>query len=127
MATIARTRLLSPGGASVLARDGGHTKTWRGFFDEIARELSRRILIVETGVDPPSISAGGAAKIVLTLTGTTLSRGSFAIASFDALHEDVSISAAVTATDKITVTLSNNSAGAIDMAAGTLRIRLEVP
>lgn len=127
MATIVRTQLLSPGGATVAARDGAHTRVWRGFFEDIARELSRRIVIVELSVDPPNIGAGGVAKIVLTMTGGKFDRGSFAVASFTALHEDVSISAAVTDTDKVTVTLRNNSAGAIDMASGTLRIRLEVP
>lgn len=127
MATITRTKLLSPGGATVIARDGAHTKVWRGFFEDVARELSRRIVIVAPSIDPPSIGAGGSVKVVLTITGGRLDRGSFATASFTTLHEDVSIAAAVTDTDKVTVTFRNNSASAIDMASGTLRVRLETP
>lgn len=127
MATVTRTKILAPSGARVVAQDGGHTKSWRSFYDDVARELSRRIVVVEAAVDPPNIPAGDSAKVTLTLTGAGLTRSMFAVASFDALNSDVTINAAVTADDVVTVTLVNRSASPIDMGSGTLRVRLEVP
>lgn len=71
--------------------------------------------------DPPSIAAAASTTTTVTVTGATL--GDFAEASFSLALGGLTISAAVTATNTVTVTLFNPTAGAIDLASGVLRAR----
>ena len=56
----------------------------------------------------------------ITVTGASL--GDFAVASFSLDVQDIELSAQVTAANTVTVTLSNNTGGAIDLGSGTITV-----
>lgn len=68
--------------------------------------------------DPPSIAAGAAASTTVTVTGALL--GQQAAAAFSLDLAGLYLTASVTAADTVTATLVNPTAGAIDLASGTL-------
>lgn len=68
--------------------------------------------------DPGSIAVGGHEEKEVTVTGAVL--GDFAIASFSLDLANLDINAAVSEADTVTVTLTNDSAGAVDLAEGTV-------
>lgn len=72
--------------------------------------------------DPGSIADGDEEAKEVTVTGAAL--GDFAVASFSLDVADLALSASVTAADTVTVVLSNNTGGAIDLASGTIRVRV---
>lgn len=74
--------------------------------------------------DWASVADGTFATTTVTVTGAAL--GDFALASMDAaLTAGTWLSAFVSATDTVTVTLHNESGGAVDMASGTLAVRVQ--
>ncbi len=73
--------------------------------------------------DPASISAGSSVSTVVTVTGAAL--GDFAQASFSLDITGCLIHAFVSATNTVTVVLQNITGGSINLASGTLRIRVE--
>lgn len=72
--------------------------------------------------DPPSIAAGGQTSTTVPVTGAIVGR--FAVASFSLDTLLVELAAAVTAADTVTVLFKNGTAGAIDLASGTLAVRV---
>ena len=59
----------------------------------------------------------------MTVTGAAL--GDFARASVSGDLQGVTLTAWVSAADTVSVRFQNGAAGAIDLASGTLRVRLE--
>lgn len=74
--------------------------------------------------DPPDILDGDEAALAVTVTNAKL--GWIAMASFSLDIGGLTISAAVTAANTVTVTLSNNTGGSVNLASGTLRV-LTIP
>lgn len=72
--------------------------------------------------DPASIADGDEEAKEVTVTGAVLT--DFAIASFSLDVEDLVLDAEVTAANKVTCVLANNTGGAIDLGEGTLYIKL---
>lgn len=72
--------------------------------------------------DPPSIAAGATATTTVTVTGAAL--GDFADASFSLTLAGLAMTAYVSATNTVTAVLFNPTAGAIDLASGTIRARV---
>lgn len=72
--------------------------------------------------DPGSIADGEMEATDITVTGAVL--GDFVLASFSADIEDLVISAAVTAADTVTAVLANTTGGAVDLASGTVAVRV---
>jgi len=72
--------------------------------------------------DPGSIADGDEEAKEVDVVGAEL--GDFALASFSKDVADLVLNAQVTATDKVTCVLANNTGGAIDLASGTLYIRV---
>jgi hypothetical protein len=72
--------------------------------------------------NPGSISIGAMEAQEVAVTGAAL--GDIAEASFSLDIVDLNISAAVTATDIVTVVLANNTAGAINLGSGTVKVRV---
>lgn len=72
--------------------------------------------------DPGSIADGNEEAKEVDVVGAEL--GDFALASFSKDVADLVLNAQVTATDKVTCVLANNTGGAIDLASGTLYIRV---
>jgi hypothetical protein len=83
----------------------------------------QRVRVFIASVDWPSIPAGGTTTATVAAEGVR--PGDFCIASNDPTHADLVLSAQVTANDTITVRAVNHGAGAVDLAAGTLRVRVE--
>jgi hypothetical protein len=69
-----------------------------------------------------SIADGDEAAEEVTVTGAAL--GDFAVASMSIDVTDLIITASVTAADTVTVMLSNNTGGSIDLGSGTLYVRV---
>ncbi|MCX7685312.1 MAG: phage tail fiber protein [Acetobacteraceae bacterium] len=80
-----------------------------------------RELKAEAAWDPPSIAAGGSAQLNVPLPGVR--PGDFTQASFSLSTSGVVFLANVGAQDVVTVTAWNRSGTAIDLAAGTVRVR----
>ena len=70
--------------------------------------------------NPGSIAVGGMEATDVTVTGAAL--GDFAVASFSLDVQDLTLSAAVTATNTVTVVLANNTTAAVNLASGTLAV-----
>lgn len=81
-----------------------------------------RELRAEAAWDPPSIAAGGSAQINLALDGAR--PGDFAQAAFTLSTSGVVFLAQIGAQDLVTVTAWNRSGGAVDLGAGTVRVRV---
>lgn len=73
-------------------------------------------------VDPASIADGDEVAGEITVTGAAL--GDFVLASFSLDVADLVVAAAVTAANTVTYSILNNTGGAIDLASGTLRVRV---
>ena len=72
--------------------------------------------------NPGSIPDGDEEVKEVTVTGAVL--GDFVIASFSLDVADLTLTACVTAADTVTAQLCNNTGGAIDLASGTIRVRV---
>ena len=95
---------------------------WQGWFDMVGKRISA-VRIVDTAYDPPNIAAGATLTVNVTVSG--VSPGDFAEASFETGDASIRVLADVTAANTVSVTFWNTSGGAIDLAAGTLRVRVE--
>lgn len=76
---------------------------------------------VDGAYDPPNIGAGGLLQVNIGAPGARL--GDFAVASHSAAGSGIALMARVSAANQVTVTFLNATGGAIDLAAGTLRVR----
>jgi hypothetical protein len=72
--------------------------------------------------DPGNIADGDEEAVDITCDDAEL--GDFAIASFSLDVADLVLDAQVTAADTVTCVLANNTGGAIDLASGTVRVRV---
>jgi hypothetical protein len=82
-----------------------------------ARELK-----AQADWDPPSIAAGGTAQLNVTLNGAR--PGDFAQAAYSLATSGVVFLAQIGAQDVVTVTAWNRTGAAVDLNAGTVRVRL---
>lgn len=72
--------------------------------------------------DPGSISDGDEVATTVTVNGASL--GHIVLVSFDVDVADLALTADVTSSDTVTVVLHNSTGGTLDLASGTLRIRV---
>lgn len=92
------------------------TSAWMNVADAF---IYQRFLVGTATYNPPNLGGGsGYTSTTVTVTGAAL--GDFAIASFSLSLQGLQITASVTATDTVTVTLHNETGGALDIASGTL-------
>lgn len=76
--------------------------------------------------DPGSIADGAVTSTTIVVPGATTSGADFCQAAHSsALPAGAFLVASVTAADTVTVTLVNHSGSALDLATGTLRVRVE--
>ena len=97
----------------------------RNIQDDLANVVQTsdsNVLDGNTTWDPGSIADGDEEAQAVTVTGAVL--GDFALASFSLDITDLTITAAVTASNTVTVVLANNTGGAIDLASGTVYARV---
>ncbi len=85
--------------------------------------LAPRIIDASITYDPPSLAAGDGVTTSVTVTGAAL--GDFARASFSLGLQGITLTAWVSAADTVSARFQNGTAGAIDLASGTLRVRVE--
>lgn len=112
-----------PGKSLVANRDGTMSLGWLTWFGALSAWV-QRVRVIPVAVDVPSIAAGSSWWGDVTVAGAAL--GDFAWASIDPGHPDLSVVAAdVRAADTVRVRIQNYGASPVDLAAGTLRIRLE--
>lgn len=81
-----------------------------------------RYLEASATYDPGSLADGAGATTTVTCTGAVL--GDFAIASFSLDLQGITVTAYVSATDTVSVRFQNESGGVLDLASGTLRVRV---
>ena len=72
--------------------------------------------------DPPSIASGAAVTTTVTLAGAAV--GDIVQAAFSQYNADIEISAVVSAANTVTVKFKNTGAAAVDLASGTLTVKL---
>ena len=82
-----------------------------------------RLLQASVTYDPPSLAAGAGVTTSVTVTGAAL--GDFARASLSLDLQGITLAAWVSAADTVSVRLQNGTAGAVDLASGTLQVRVE--
>ncbi len=105
----------------VVGADRQVSLIWQRWFNFVAQRLG----VVSEGnftYDPPAIAAGGSASASVSFPGAR--PGNFAWAAHTQVVAGIIISATAT-TDSVTVTFNNVTGAPIDMASGTLRIRVE--
>jgi hypothetical protein len=85
--------------------------------------LAPRLLEASTTYDPPSLAAGEGVTTSLAVNGATL--GDYARASFSLELQGIALTAWVSAVDTVSVRFQNGTAGTVDLASGTLRVRVE--
>lgn len=90
-------------------------------FDNLAR-IVNSYLVGSTAWDPGSIADGDEEAKEVTVTGAAL--GDFVLASFSLDVADLVLNAQVTSANVVTAILSNNTGIPIDLASGTLYIRV---
>jgi len=73
--------------------------------------------------DPPSLADGAGITTTVTCTGAAL--GGFARASFSLDLQGITLTADVSATNTVAVRFQNESGGTLDLASGTLKVRVD--
>lgn len=111
-----------PTKAKIAAADGLMGQQWLIWLGALAVWVQRVRVHVFT-VDVPSVPSSGGWWAQFATPGAV--PGDFAIASLDPGDLDLAVSAQVTAANETTVWVRNWGAGAIDLAAGFIRIRIE--
>lgn len=76
----------------------------------------------EATFDAASMLDGNEEAVDVTVPGAVL--GDFVFVSIDVDVLDLELSAQVTAANTVTVSLSNNTGGTIDLGSGTLRVKV---
>jgi hypothetical protein len=105
----------------LLQRDGTVAVGWLSWLNAVARLA--KILTADSPFDVPSIPAGGTQAVTMPCRGAR--PGDFAQASYVPGNVDVALLAQVVNDDEVALTFWNTTAGAIDLAAGTIRVRVE--
>lgn len=72
--------------------------------------------------DPPNLAAGIGATTTITITGAVV--GDYVVVSFSNDLQGIVLTGYVSAVDTVSVRFQNSTAGAIDLASGTLRARI---
>ena len=111
-----------PNKSAVTARDGTMSLSWLAWFGVLTSWV-QRVRVYSATYDWPSIPSGGDAYVQVSASGAE--PGDFAVASIDPADRDIAVTAQVTADDTVTVWARNLSGGAIDLASGTVRVRVE--
>jgi len=91
--------------------------------EEYFAQLPRPYLRATETKDWGSIADGDEEAEEITVTGAA--PGDFARASFSLDVQDLELSAQVTAANTVTVTLSNNTGGGIDLGSGTITVHVD--
>ena len=94
----------------------------RSWCQKLQQKLLEDDLTGSVTWNPGSIGDGNEEAQEVTVTGAVL--GDYAVASFSLDVSDLILDAQVTAADTVTCILANNTGGAVDLASGTLYVRV---
>lgn len=92
------------------------------YLERLRRRVGRELPLFYQGsatFDPPNLAAGAGTTTTVTAAGAIL--GDLAFASFSLDLQGITVTAYVSAADTVSVRFQNQTAGAIDLASGTLR------
>lgn len=117
--------------ANILNRDGANLTLTAGqiaVYKRIAPGVYRQVDAVDrlTGsatYDPPSLADGAGTTTTVACNGAVL--GDLARASFSLDLQGITVTAWVSASGVVSVRFQNESGGVLDLASGTLRVRVE--
>jgi hypothetical protein len=84
--------------------------------------LAAAVLNASATNDFGNILDGDQESVDITVTGAVL--GDFVLASLGVDVADLQVTAAITAADTATVTVSNSTGGAVDLASTTVKVRV---
>lgn len=79
-------------------------------------------LSASTTYDPPNLVDAAGVTTTVTVAGAAL--GDFAIASFNKDLQGITVTAYVSAANTVSVSFQNESGGAVDLASGTLAVKI---
>jgi hypothetical protein len=108
----------APTKSPVLDRLGLLSLPWLTWIGALVNWVQRQ-RVYAYAVDVPSIPSGGGWWGQFSVEAV---EGDFAVASLEPADRDIAVSAQVTAPNVVTVWARNWGAGAVDLAAGTLRV-----
>lgn len=91
----------------------------------LATTIVRGAVIQGSEVWNPASIANGAKEVFSMTSVTGAAVGDFVMASFSNALQGMSLTAEVSATNTVAATLMNNTGGALDLASGTLTVRVE--
>lgn len=111
-----------PNKNNIAEKDSTVTLPWAQWFGIVAMWM-QRVRVISVDIDWPSIPAGAYRYAEVTIPGVRI--GDFAAASTEPGDRDIGLVATVTADNTVTVWAMNFGPGAVDLAAGTLRVRVE--
>jgi len=72
--------------------------------------------------NPASVATGAETSTTVTVAGAAL--GNYVQASFSLDLQALTLTGYISATNTVTVVLANNTAGAVDLGSGTLKVRV---
>ncbi len=101
--------------AATLAQWGWNSSAWA--------VVAPQLLEASVSYDPPSLAVGAGVTTNVNVAGAAL--GDFARASFSLDLQGSTLTAWMSAANTVSVRFQNGTAGAIDLASGTLRVRVE--
>jgi hypothetical protein len=93
-------------------------KQWRALVSSLLGGLPSSRIIGTAIYDPPNLAANATTTTTVTVTGATLGQSASAWFSLDT--QGIWLQANVSAADTVRVSLWNATAGAINLASGTL-------
>ena len=111
-----------PAKGKLVDREGDITAAWLIWCNNIATRVSR-VTVATADVDPPSIASGDTHQATVTVPGVRA--GQFVQASFVPGDTGVGVSAQCVTDGQVVVTFRNFTGGAIDLPAGTIRLRID--
>lgn len=111
-----------PTKAALVDRERDITGQWQDWTDRVSRRLSV-VTVATFDVDPPSVAAGGFQQVTANVPGVRA--GQFVQASFTPGNASVLVHGESVTNGQIVATFHNISGGAIDLPAGTLRLRID--
>lgn len=93
------------------------------YLSRIAIELNRFCELTGSATyNPPSLADGVGATTTVSVIGAKM--GDYAVASFDLDLQGITVTAYVSAADTVSVRFQNESGGTLDLASGTLRVKV---
>jgi hypothetical protein len=100
--------------AATLTQWGWNSSAWA--------VVAPRLLQARMTHDPPSLAAGQAITISVTVAGAALRE--FARMSFSLDLQGITLAASVSAANTVSVRFQNRTTGAVDLGSGTQRVRV---